>query len=186
MDFIVKMKILFIPLSVFPLMVFFMCGVFALQIPQIEYNLSAENDFTSSQQQDFAVHAVEEFIQKSGFLPPTGTPIQCCTRTLAWDMGSLTDDVQYSLQYSLQYSQREILSIEVNKVVLSTNKSLIGNLFDDDPVYSAHIYFMVETIDGRSHYLAIELWDYGLLSPWAATSSGDGWKPNKILWLTEL
>ncbi|MEW6233179.1 MAG: hypothetical protein AB1566_12810 [Chloroflexota bacterium] len=56
------------------------------------------------------------------------------------------------------------------------------SVLDDDPTFGAEVDVMVITSDGQKTPLRMELWDYGLLTPWALHWRGDGWKPVQVRW----
>lgn len=159
-------------LIIFALLVGF---TFVLQSPSTEYGPGAASPPAGIQLDNSPEQIVYDFLLETQSLPPVGTSLQCCTPTLEWEKGAHN--------HSASDSRRAIRDVTVNKVEISTNKSLLSNLVDDDPTYSARIYVTIETADDQLHQLSIGLWDYGLLTPWTILSMGDGWKPADIRWL---
>lgn len=75
-----------------------------------------------------------------------------------------------------------ILGIVVQRVELTANEPLVTRLLDDDPTYGAEIDVVVTSSEGQVTTLRVNLWDYGLLTPWGLLSGGDGLKPYRVDW----
>lgn len=114
------------------------------------------------------VETVEEFLRRSGRLPRPGTGLVQRAATLEWEV--------------TPESAVWITDIVVKRVRLTSGAPLLMSVLDDDPTFGAEVDVMVITSDGQKTPLRVELWDYGLLTPWALHWRGDGWKPVQVRW----
>lgn len=119
------------------------------------------------------MYVAEEFLNGSKYLPRSGAQIRCCTSAPEWDIDNLSEVVQ---------PDREITNVSIESIRISSFQSLISDIIDDDPIVSASVDTVITTADGKTTHLAIELWDYGLLTPWSMYPKGDGWKPVKVVY----
>lgn len=111
---------------------------------------------------------VEEMLQRSGQLPPPGTGLVRRDGVLAWDVAP-------------GFGVR-IANVEVRLVRLVAGTPLLWTALDDDPTYRAKVDVTVTTSDGQKTALSVDLWDYGILTPWSLYPRGDGWKPGGVWW----
>lgn len=109
---------------------------------------------------------VEDFLWRSGRLPPPDTPLVLRSGRLEWE--------------TVPESAKQIANITARRVWLTSGAPLLMSVLDDDPTFGVKVDVTVTTADGQETTLRVELWDYGLLTPWALHSEGDGLKPGRV------
>lgn len=136
-------------------------------VPTTEYDSKVidegENEITTP------AKVVKDFLLNSDGLPQPGTGLAQEDSDLTWAVAPGD-------------SARQITSVQVLRVKLTSGDSLFMSLIDDDPTCMAEVDTTVITADGQKTHLTVRLWDYCLLTPWSFRSLGDGWKPVKVDW----
>jgi|GEM_PF-1897347 len=136
--------------------------------PALEYDPRAVIAPTGTKTESPA-QMVEELLRRSGRLPQPGTGLVRRDGALAWE--AAPDKLA-----------ERITDVTVWRVRLTSGAPLLMSALDDDPTYRAEVNVIVTTADGQEIPLSVELWDYGLLTPWSLRPRGDGWKPVQVHW----
>lgn len=113
---------------------------------------------------------VVEMLWRSGRLPEPGAQLVHASD------GSVVWEPEPDL------SAPAIDAVTVERVRVTASQPLFWRLLDDDPTYGAQVDVIVSSSDGLVTTLRVEVWDYGLLTPWSLHLLGDGWKPSRIEW----
>ena len=111
---------------------------------------------------------VEDLFWRAGRLPPQGTLLVRQNGKLEWE--------------SVPESAQQIASITTRRVQLTSGAPLLMSVLDDDPTFGVQVDVIVTTADGQTTPLRVELWEYGLLTPWSIKPGGDGLKPIGVTW----
>lgn len=111
---------------------------------------------------------VEDFLWRSGRLSPHDTLLVRRNGRLEWE--------------AVPESAKQITNITTRRVWLTSGAPLLMSVLDDDPTFGVDVDVIVTTADGTETTLRVELWDYGLLTPWGLCSKGDDLKPGRVSW----
>jgi len=142
--------------------------------PQLSYTPTEDELPQRIDPNDSPAQIVREFLEEN-YLPPSGTQLNQLIETLEWESDTSTQ--------MEEEAEHAITDVVIEEVVFSSVFDFWSNILDDDPIYSATVKANVETANGKSSLLAIGLWDYGLITPWALYPKGDGWKPSKVVYV---
>ncbi|MDI7275421.1 MAG: hypothetical protein QME94_05545 [Anaerolineae bacterium] len=110
-----------------------------------------------------AAQEVEDSLVRAGRMPTSGARLERRQGVLEWE--------------NISEGAPAVVEARVQSVRVTAGAPFLRSLLDDDPTYVAAVEARVVTADGREATLTVDLWDYGLLTPWSILPNGDGWKP---------
>ena len=139
----------------------------AIVMPSLEYDPRVEAILDRSA--GSPAQAAQGFLLRLGHLPRPG------------GSGCVEDDGAHDGEVVPQPTE-QIQDVTVQRVRLIAEAPILAAILDDDPTCRAVIDLQVTTVDGQTTPLSVELWDYGLLTPWAFHSRGDGLKLVRVCW----
>ncbi len=113
----------------------------------------------------YAAEAVQESLVRAGRLPTFGATLELGQDGLEWE--------------NVSEAAPAGAEVRVRAVRVSNWAPFLRSLLDDDPICVAEVETRVTTADGQQATLTVDLWDYGLVTPWSIYPTGDGWKPSR-------